>query len=362
MRPTPETMPADDAELRAALDALASARAAEILDRARIEAESRVHEILVQELTEALLHRVRHPAAPDAGAPDAAAPDAAAPAAAAPAEPVPASDAPAAARTPDPRSQAAGAAVYVYGIIAADGGPAPDMIGVDNHHPVHTLTAGELTAVVSRVSLHDFDEQALHDRLGDLDWVARVARTHEAVLEAVAAETAVVPMRLCSIYHDEAGVAAMLTREAARFAGALRQLDGAAEWGVKMFAASVNRAGEPVPEAETGAEYLRRRNADQHARGQADAELAGLCETVHHRLSELSAGSRVLAVHRREVSGHAGEMILNGAYLVPREQTDAFHEAVTALTPEAEGHGVEIELTGPWPAYNFVGDQSGATP
>jgi len=43
-------------------------------------------------------------------------------------------------------------------------------------------------------------------------------------------------------------------------------------------------------------------------------------------------------------------MVLNGAYLVPREAPFA------SLVAEQEGRSaaLELELTGPWPPYNFA--------
>jgi hypothetical protein len=53
-------------------------------------------------------------------------------------------------------------------------------------------------------------------------------------------------------------------------------------------------------------------------------------------------------------------MRLNGAYLVGEDEREAFHAAVHQLAEEAGPHGVELSLTGPWPAYNFVPDAIGA--
>jgi hypothetical protein len=46
-------------------------------------------------------------------------------------------------------------------------------------------------------------------------------------------------------------------------------------------------------------------------------------------------------------------MVLNAAYLVADEQAEEFGAAVTGL---AAGHrALQLTLTGPWPAYSFVG-------
>jgi hypothetical protein len=83
-------------------------------------------------------------------------------------------------------------------------------------------------------------------------------------------------------------------------------------------------------------------------------------EEIYERLSAVASDAQVLSPQRPEVSGHSGDMILNGVYLVPDDAVEAFHEEVRALASEFEPHGVELYPTGPWPAYNFVPGTIGA--
>jgi hypothetical protein len=47
-------------------------------------------------------------------------------------------------------------------------------------------------------------------------------------------------------------------------------------------------------------------------------------------------------------------------YLVSTEAQERFHAQVHALGQEFERLGLELETTGPWPAYNFVPGGIGA--
>jgi hypothetical protein len=47
-------------------------------------------------------------------------------------------------------------------------------------------------------------------------------------------------------------------------------------------------------------------------------------------------------------------MFLNGVYLVPDVAAPTFRDVVDTLADEFDRHGVEVDLSGPWPAYNFV--------
>jgi hypothetical protein len=49
-------------------------------------------------------------------------------------------------------------------------------------------------------------------------------------------------------------------------------------------------------------------------------------------------------------------MLLNASYLIPRDRAVEFASLVRALSDRHARHGLELELTGPWPPYHFVGE------
>ena len=352
-------MTIDDAELRrlrAAIDELAATEAAGLLEAARAEARSRAQAVLSDLLTQAMLQHV----AQNTEHVDQY-----------PAPPVPPSGGvsrPAREDRPSARDESSETALatYVYGVLAADEVKGlPKMNGIDRGHSVTTLASHGLAAVVSRVPLDEFGESRLRENLTDMSWVERVARRHEEVLETAAGAVTVIPMRLCSIYRDEAGVRDMLERESSPMQAALDTVRGKAEWGVKAFRVSSASDARRLEEVETerpqtGAGYLERQRRARQRRERADEALEVVCETIHSALSTVAARSVLLAPQRPEVSGHAGQMLLNAAYLVDAVAQEEFHATVGQLAHECGFQGVEVQITGPWPAYNFVPDAIGA--
>jgi hypothetical protein len=240
--------------------------------------------------------------------------------------------------------------VWVYGIVGAGVGEAPLPDGVDGH-AVTVHSHGGLAALVSRVPRQEFDERALARRLEQLEDVAGLARAHDGVLEAAGAQRAVVPFRLCTIYSSMQRLDAMLEHEAATLAAALRRLTGSQEWGVKAFAAAPVAAAGDEPSPVSGTAYLtlkrERRDAADEQRLAAETAVA----SIHAQLAERARAAVVSPPQDRSLSGHDAEMLLNGAYLVPTDGAAAFHALVEQLARE---HGLELELTGPWPPYHFV--------
>ena len=253
--------------------------------------------------------------------------------------------------------------VYVYGItdIAAPA-PSATVAGVEPGEPVSLLEHAGLAAITSRVSLAEFGEEPLRENLEDVAWLEAKARAHEEVLEDAISRTTVVPFRLCTIYLGEPQVREMLEREQGSFRDALQRLAGRTEWGVKVIAEPGALEAKPPGAGladerlspSRGAAYMARRGAESRAREEADELAAEWAEAVHERLAGVAAEALRNPISDPAVSGAEGEMLLNGVYLVEDAAGERFREVVAGLEREHAEDGLSIELTGPWPAYNFV--------
>lgn len=348
------------ASLRSALRELAAADAQEIVREARAEARARVRELLCDALSEAMLAAVdtelhgAHAATPHGAEPEP--------------EAEPAGEA-GPVRTDEPAAAAGPQAVYVYGVIAS--GPALGDLppGIDGRSAVCVVEQGGLTALVSQVARADFDEERLREHLADIGWVEETARRHELVLEAIGQAATVIPMRMCTVYSSEAGVRELLRSERRALSDALDYLDGKTEWGVKVFSYSPaeDRAGASIApdhgaraRGPSGAAYMQRRLRERDARAAAAQQLEAAATQIHEALCTVAADAVIAPPQRPQLSGRSGEMVLNGVYLVGDEARDRFHARARALAEQFADLGLELECTGPWPAYNFVPGTIGA--
>ncbi len=331
--------------LRAVLDELTAEEAAELLAQARSQARERVRTILADAYVDAMLDGVSRRLTP--------APTEPPPTELPPTEPPP---------TEPPRE---GFGFYVYGVIGGDAAPTWTLPAIDRAHPVSTVREGEVAAVVSRIALEDFGEARLREHLADMGWVEGTARAHEGVLEQTRAQVTVIPMRMCTVYRDEDGVRDMLRREAAALTDALSHLDGKTEMGVKVFVDPVAASAPVAPEPEiegpgAGAAYMELRRRERDRAEETAGRLERTAQEIHDRLCALADDAATTPVQRPEASGHPGEMILNGVYLVEDGALDGFRREVAELADSHAPMGLELALTGPWPAYNFVPGGIGA--
>jgi hypothetical protein len=343
------------------LDRWAAARAPDLLARAEAEA--------VEELKRALLKAaLGRRAGPGEGAAATAppAPRRDAPASATSrAEPTPAPTGAEPTRAPtgaEPTPAPTGDGLWAYCITRAS-----DPLGVSGVRgsPVERIEADGLAVLVSRVPLAEFGEDALRRNLNDLDWLERVARDHEAVLERALEAGTIVPLRICTIFADEEGAAQMLAERRPDLDTALDVLEGREEWGVKLTvdraaleAAARDRApgdlDQQLEGQSAGGAYMLRRRQERQLREAADRLASGLAEDVHARLQDWATDAVVNPPQNPELSGHEGDMLLNAAYLVEKAKVERLHELVEELRERHREFGARIELTGPWPPYNFV--------
>lgn len=252
---------------------------------------------------------------------------------------------------------------YLYGVVAA--GSAVD------DGDVSLVSEGPVAGVASRVSLEEFDPSALPERLGDAAWLEQKIRDHEQVLEDVLHSASVVPCRFCTVYRTEDELRRFLSERGRDLSAALARVEGRVEFGVKAF---VDREGfangeaerndalrelsERLSQSEGGRAYLEARRLEQLI----TQELARFKEEVagplHERLAAAADDAVRLSLQRPEVTGREEEMLLNGAYLVSDQP--GFEAQLHAVGTMHRKSGVLLELTGPWPPYNFVPAQLGA--
>jgi hypothetical protein len=253
--------------------------------------------------------------------------------------------------------------VYAYAV-ARDAAGLPErtaaLRGVHDA-PVRLVRGGPgggLAAAVSSVPASEFGQEELKDHLEDLAWLEETARAHHDVIEALYEATSVLPLRLGTVYLEDAGMARVLDIEGEAFLERLSRLADHVEWGVKVYVEGPGSqqqppepAAEPPPQSP-GRAYLSGRRTQQRSRD----EIWDNARTAARRLEDVGrAYASAWARHRvqqGELARGPGQNVINDAYLVPLERAEPFR---TEASRAAEGlEGVRIEVTGPWAPYSFA--------
>ncbi|RII17914.1 Gas vesicle synthesis protein GvpL/GvpF [Streptomyces sp. YIM 130001] len=273
---------------------------------------------------------------------------------------------------PGPRAQARESdSTYVFAVCrstrATHSADLTGLVGMPGGQEVRLLASETLTAVVQTVPAADFTDEAWQLRLSDQAEIERYARAHHDVVSAAAARSPAVPLPLATLYHDDERARHVLDDEAARFHSALKRIAHHTEWGVKVYEPeappepvapppepamrAAERRESPAPGA--GLAYLNRKRGAQDQRERRREEAMTIAESVDSELRSLAAASRRLRTHGAALTGDQRVHVLNATYLVPTERADDLRRTVTALK---ERTGSQIELSGPWVPYSFVGE------
>lgn len=254
-------------------------------------------------------------------------------------------------------ARAAGTLEYAYAVIRAADTPRAALERVRGvaGEPVRAVRHEGLAVLAGPVPAADFDEGPLRERLEDLSWLEDVARAHQQVVDTAGTDTCVIPVRMATVCRGEDGLRRLLAGGRDRFAAALDRLEGRVEWGVKAYAAPASRPEEPSADpsaAVSGRDYLRRRSAQRRTSEQAHEHTEEGARRVHEALTALAEGARLHPPQDVRLSGEADRNVLNAAYLIPREESEAFAQRVGELA--GRELGLRLELTGPWAPYSFV--------
>lgn len=264
-----------------------------------------------------------------------------------------------------------GVAYYTYAIARRKPGAPPlePIPGVDPRRPVRAVGDGELVALVSDVSLAEFDLSSLEQRLQDRTWLEFLAVGHQRVMEALLPGYTLLPLKLCTLYTDEARIHALLAEQGAQLAAQLERLEGANEWGVKVYcdraalalwaeqgAPQLQKLAAQTAAASPGARYMLEKRLKRAAQEAAESLQRSESFAIARRLVAAAVASQRNKPQPAQIHGRGGEMTLNGAYLVDDAAFDAFAAELEALRAEYGLRGFTLELTGPWPPYSFGGD------
>jgi hypothetical protein len=217
--------------------------------------------------------------------------------------------------------------------------------------------ATALWLVTSSVPLDVYGPGNLEPRLRDLDWVAGVAFAHETVNEFLARikGAVVVPMKLLTMFSSAEKAGADVRSRRRAIDRAIRHVAGCEEWGVRVThdSTAVARAESRPP--QTGAGFLRARKAARDDAATRHSGAAVAAETAINRLTRLARD-----VRRRPRRSEPGTNppILEAAFLVRLGSRARFTAEARRQASALARAGADLALTGPWPAYTFVGQEA----
>lgn len=250
-------------------------------------------------------------------------------------------------------------ATYLYCVVSSARKPstarAPEGLPGAGRPEAHQA-APPLWLIAAEVPLDLYGPSALETRLRDLDWVSRVAVAHEAVVEHFSRGSGciLVPAKLFTMFTTlDKAVEDVASRRAA-LVRVTKRIAGCEEWGVRVFRKQpVAPAAVGTTRPTSGAAFLTARKAARDAIVDARVQAAAVADEAYRRLARQSRDA--VQRERRQEPG-TNPPVLDAAFLVPMAKRAAFKKEARAQRDQCVDAGLELALTGPWPAYNFIGN------
>jgi hypothetical protein len=257
-------------------------------------------------------------------------------------------------------------ALYLFCFARADLLGKIEGSGVDGHHPLFVLRGSRnLAAVVSEVRLEDFSGPAAELQMQQLAWVGPRAFRHEAVVEQVMRHSPVLPARFATLFSSQESLAEFLETHDKTTSQFLERVADHEEWSIKglldrkqaaqaLMSATLAAQQGQLATLPPGTRYFQ----EQRIRSAAEKELSlwlnETCREVASHLMKEASDFRECQVVPREPPESGTEVVLNWAFLLPRDATAAFRSRIDQVNEQHKTRGLVLELSGPWPPYRFV--------
>jgi hypothetical protein len=256
-----------------------------------------------------------------------------------------------------------GNATYLYCLAHARRAPrlgrAPR--GLPHTGPLRLLDAGQgFWLVAAAAPLARYGSAPIEQSLGDLRWVSACAMAHDAVVEHVARQGTVVPMKLFTLFASDDRALDHIRRARRRLDRLVARVADRQEWGVRLTldeAHARRRLADRAPRSRadgvSGTGFLLRKKQVQDAARRLVTEARAEAEGIFASLSR-----RADAARRQTPPADGGprRVLLDAAFLVPVRRAASFRAAVKALGRRLDGPSLQLTLTGPWPPYTFVAE------
>lgn len=234
---------------------------------------------------------------------------------------------------------------YIYGIIATDEAPNFGPIGIGGKKDeVVTIGTKGLAAVVSNGALDHYDIS--RDNL----------LAHTRVIEKVAEQFAVLPMRFCTVAVSADEVRRLLEDREREFKNLLRDFEGKVEVGIKVIWKDMKKIYDEIAKENRAIRALKQKGA-----GGGQQALIRAGELVEAALDEKKAveGEAYLRflkkgrVECKEGELKTEDMVANASFLVDCDWVREFDQRVEEVGREHNGR-IDIKYVGPMPPFSFV--------
>jgi hypothetical protein len=237
---------------------------------------------------------------------------------------------------------------------------------LEQARPLSMIAAGTLAALVSPVPLDQYGEGHFEARLKDPLWAAEKVMRHQTVNAFFSEAGPVAPLRFGVIYTGAKNVETMLHDRADALSAALDRVEGCEEWALNVYvdrsvlAKKITKISPKLIElrdraksSSQGQAYLLEKQAERLRAGEVKSHLRQIVDEIASSLRPLAKDMKRMTPGEHEVKDSPA-LTAKVVYLTPKPSVSDFKKEAKKTAGNYGAFGFRLELTGPWPPYNFV--------
>lgn len=261
--------------------------------------------------------------------------------------------------------------LYLYGIYPFSAKQKKlNIKGIDDAGKINFLHYKDIEAVFSEVELKEFSSKEIRRKaIEDLEWIKNKAVIHEKVIEAAMKDfnVSIIPMKFGTIFKTKESLRVSLKENYSKFKKLLEKLREKEEWALKAYAdttilASTIKSSSSIFQKKmkeasflpAGKNYFLEKEIEETAFSEAQETLSNYPPIFLKALGPLAEEVKENKVLDKILTQKNEPMIFNGAFLIKKGKKQEFLQGVQKLDGQFKERGLTLEVSGPWPPYNFV--------
>ena len=253
--------------------------------------------------------------------------------------------------------------IYVYCVSDHHPGPECDLTSMG----LNMLSINDFIVFFKYVSQSEFSEENLKKNLSDIQWLETNAREHFRIISLIMEKWDVIPFRFGTIYNSPDSLTKFIADYSDSLITNFDFIRGREEWAVKIYcdrqalSKQIDELSEKAAAMEKlimasspGKAFLLRRKKNDLVENEMDWLCNKYGQDYYDEFKDLSVSIHLNNLLPKEFTGRDDTMILNTTFLVNKDKVADFIHAADDLREKDENSGFSIEVTGPWPPFNFI--------
>jgi hypothetical protein len=258
--------------------------------------------------------------------------------------------------------------VYLYGIIPfneVEQKEVPLFDGINESHRF-LIHYQDIMAVVCYVNQSEYSQEQIDLKIKNPKWLEQKAFHHHECISLIDKYSTILPFPFCTIFESENNVKLMLAEHYHILSQKLNTLHQKREWNLKIYYDSerlkscvsennptvlaFQREIERMPK---GKQFIMRKKLQQLIQEEVEKEQDKQIRELTEDLISFSTDYLIRKNWGKEITQRNDDMLLNGDFLVDKNNSEAFFTCIRNYERSFSNHGWFFQLTGPWPPYHF---------